>query len=440
MAADRVVRSRRVVLPDGIRPASIHIQDGIIAEIGDHESTASDDFGNSVIMAGLVDTHVHINEPGRTEWEGFSSATRAAAAGGITTIVEMPLNSIPSTTSSEAYAAKLRAAEEKCWIDVGFWGGVIPKNADQIRPLWEEGCFGFKCFLVPSGVEEFPHVDEASLRSAMLELGRCGAVLMVHAELPSELQAPAGDARHYRNYLRSRPRNAENRAIDLLIRLSRETGCKVHIVHLSSCDAVPMLQNARSGGLPITVETCPHYLVFNAEEIPDGATEFKCAPPIREAANRDSLWEALRSGAIDMVVSDHSPSPPTLKRREEGDFFGAWGGIASLQLTLPAVWSECRRRGFTIENLASWMCAAPAKLAGLANKKGIIGSGHDADLVVWDPETEFVVDPGGLYHRHKLTPYAGMRLAGVVKRTYLRGMTVDPNGRPQGKMLRRGRL
>jgi len=440
MAADRVIRSRRVVLPDGMRPASVHIQDGIVARVGDYDSAADDDAGNSVVMPGLVDTHVHLNEPGRTEWEGFATGTRAAAAAGITTLIEMPLNSIPSTISAQAYAAKIRAADGQCWIDVGFWGGVVPGNAGHLRPLWDEGCFGFKCFLTPSGVDEFPHVEEADLRQAMPELARCGAVLLVHAESPAELLTPSGDARRYQNYLHSRPRTAESRAIDLLVRLCRETGCRIHIVHLSDADSVPALQNACAAGLPLTAETCPHYLVFTAEGIANGATEFKCAPPIREGANRDALWSALHTGVIDMVVSDHSPSPPALKRRDDGDFFRAWGGIASLQLTLPAVWTECRRRGLPIEELASWMCAAPAKLAGLAGKKGAIAPGHDADLVVWDPQTEFVVNPAALYHRHALTPYAGMRLAGVVQRTYLRGVPVDVNGPPRGKVLRRGRF
>ncbi|HEY6290883.1 MAG TPA: allantoinase AllB [Terriglobia bacterium] len=437
---DRIIRSRRVVLPEGVCPASIEIRDGLVAAIGPYEAPQAEDFRELVIMPGLVDTHVHINEPGRTDWEGFATATQAAAAGGVTTLIEMPLNSIPATVSVPALEAKLAAAKTQCWVDTGFWGGVIPGNAAEIRPLWEEGCFGFKCFLAPSGVDEFPPVAEPDLRQAMPEIAACGGVLLAHAEDPRHLRSSQHAGQHYANYLASRPRLAEDAAIGLLIRLSRETGCRLHIVHLSSSDSLTQIAAARADGVPVTVETCPHYLFFAAEEIPDGATEFKCAPPIREALNRDALWQGLTNSRIDFVVSDHSPCPPAMKRRDTGDFFAAWGGIASLELGLPVVWTEARRRGFGVEDIARWMCAGPAKLAVLAHRKGAIAPGHDAGFVVWDPEASFVVEPSRLRQRHRLTPYAGRRLFGVVHQTLLRGLTVDPDGPARGSILKRSEV
>jgi allantoinase len=437
-----------------MRPAWIEIRNGVIACVRPYESRYGEDYGDLVIIPGLVDTHVHINEPGRADWEGFATATYAAAAGGVTTIVEMPLNSVPATVSVEALETKVEAAQGQCWVDVGFWGGVIPGNADEVRPLWEAGCFGFKCFLAPSGVDDFPHVAEADLRPAMREIAACGGVLLAHAEDPAYLllpsktdsssrwapqnHGPAGfSARQYANYLRSRPRRAEDSAIELLIRLSAETACRVHVVHLSSSDSLAQLAAARAGGLSLTVETCPHYLAFEAETIPDGATEFKCAPPIRERTNREALWRALRCGGIDFVVSDHSPCLLAMKCKETGNFLSAWGGIASLELGLSAVWTEARERQVAIEEVVRWMSAGPAKLAGLGNRKGAIAPGHDADLVVWDPETSFTVDPTRLRQRHKLTPYAGRRLLGVVHKTLLRGRDVDLEGPATGRILRR---
>lgn len=434
MPTDLVIHGRRVVTPGGVVPASILIQDGKIVAVGGDDLPAgvpAIDAGEAVVMPGLVDTHVHVNEPGRTDWEGFETATRAAAAGGITTLVDMPLNSIPATTTREALRAKIEAARGKCRVDVGFWGGVVPGNAGEIAGLLEDGVLGFKSFLVPSGVEEFQHVTEADLREAMPRLD--GAVLLVHAELPGPLGFCEGD--RHDDWLRSRPDAAEVEAIDLLVRLCRETGARVHIVHLATAEALPLLQEARRD-LPITVETCPHYLTFAAEEIADGAVEFKCAPPIRSRANRERLWEALREGLIDLVATDHSPSPPELKR---GGFREAWGGIASLQLALPAVWTGARARGFRFEDLALWMCRNPARLAGLASK-GAIRPGFDADLVIWEPDERVRVEPAALQHRHKLTPYAGMTLHGVVRRTLLRGETVyhdgDFPGPPAGRLLK----
>jgi allantoinase len=429
---DLVVHGRRVVTPGGVVPASILIEDGRIVAVGGElpAGVPAIDAGEAVVMPGLVDTHVHVNEPGRTEWEGFETATRAAAAGGITTIVDMPLNSIPATTTRAALRKKKEAALGECRVDVGFWGGVVPGNSGEIAGLVANGVLGFKSFLVPSGVEEFEHVTEADLREAMPRLH--GAVLLVHAELPSALGVCAGD--DYEDWLRSRPDAAETGAIELLIRLSRETGARVHIVHLATAEALPLLREAKKH-LPISVETCPHYLTFAAEEIAEDVA-FKCAPPIRSRENRERLWEALREGVIDLVATDHSPSPPERKR---GGFREAWGGIASLQVALPAVWTGARARGFAIEDLAVWMCRNPARLAGLSSK-GAIAPGFDADLVIWEPEASFRVEPAALQHRHKLTPYAGMTLDGVVRRTLLRGRTVyhdgDFPGPPLGRLLK----
>jgi allantoinase len=441
-----VFRARRVVLPDGVRPASVHVADGrIVAVRGfDHTDGAPVvDAGDAVLMPGLVDTHVHVNEPGRTHWEGFETATRAAAAGGVTTLVDMPLNSIPATTSVAGLREKVAAAE-KCRVDVGFWGGVVPGNEPELRPLHAAGVLGFKCFLAPSGVDEFGHVGEADLRRAMPVLAELGAPLLVHAEFPAPLEHAASlvsgeDPRLYATYLRSRPPAAETEAIELMIRLCREFGTRVHIVHLAAAEALPMLRQARAEGLPVTVETCPHYLHFAAEEIRDGGLEWKCAPPIRDRGNRALLWEALEAGDLDLVASDHSPCPPALKA---GDWFTAWGGIASLQLGLPVMWTAARARGMGPERVAAWMSAAPARLAGLP-AKGAIEAGRDADLVVWEPDAEVAVTPDTLHHRHKVTPYAGGVFAGAVRTTYVRGVPVYDRGRfpgePAGRILLRHR-
>jgi allantoinase len=395
------LRSRRVVIGNEVVPASLAIEAGKIVDIGPYQIEAPD---YPAILPGLVDTHVHINEPGRTDWEGFETATRAAQAGGITTLVEMPLNSIPSTNSVAALELKRAAARGKCYVQTEFWAGLVPGNSHELGPLLQAGARGFKCFLTPSGTPDFEYVTEADLREAMPHLG--GAVLQVHCELPEYLiPNPPGDPNDYRTYLRSRPRESEHQAIALMIRLAREFNARVHIVHLSSADALPMLQNA-----PVTVETCPHYLTFAAEEIPYAATRYKCAPPIRERENRERLWEALRTGVISMIVSDHSPAPPELKN---GDFLQAWGGISSLQLGLPIIWTEARRRGFTLADVARWMSTNPAALAGL-HQKGSIAIGKDADLVLFDPEATFVVEAATLHHRHKPTPYDGMTLNGSV--------------------------
>jgi allantoinase len=380
------------------------------------------DVGDLLIMPGVVDTHVHVNEPGRTDWEGFATATRAAALGGITTLLDMPLNSIPATTTVAALEAKREAARNRTHVNVEYIGGVVPGNADQLEPLVNAGVRAFKCFLSPSGVDEFPHVTEADLRLALPILAKLDAPLMVHAEDPALLCDTTGmSSSAYRDYVSSRPPEAERSAIAMLVGLVEQFGARVHIVHLSSASSLEIVEDARRSRLPITVETCPHYLTFSSEEVPDGATEYKCAPPIRDRAEREALWRALIAGKIDLVASDHSPCPPQLKNTG-GDFFAAWGGIASLQLSLSAVWTGARERGASLEQLARWMCEGPAKLANLDARKGRIAEGYDADLVVLDPDASFVVDAATLAHRHKVTPYHGRTLYGVVRSTYVAGV------------------
>jgi allantoinase len=450
---DLIVRGKRVITPEGERAAAIYVCGAKIEAITAYEEVASGraiyEAGETVVMPGLVDTHVHINEPGRTEWEGFTTATKAAAAGGVTTLIEMPLNSIPATTTVAAFQEKINVAQGKLWVDTGFWGGVVPGNDQELGPLWEAGCFGFKCFLAESGVEEFRNVGEADLRAALVELSKIDAPLLVHAELPGPIEDAAkrhhreNSARAYQTWLESRPRAAENQAIELLLRLAGEYGAQIHIVHLSSADAIPIIRSAEAGGRPVSVETCPHYLTFASEELADGATEFKCAPPIRETDNRDKLWAGLSDGTINMIASDHSPCPPEMKQQNTGDFMKAWGGIASLQLSLPAVWTQAQARGYSLTHIAKWMCEGPARLAGLEKKKGAIAVGRDADLLIWNSDAAFRVDPARLHHRHKLTPYAGSELMGMVETTFLRGKKIYERGEfcatPAGSLLLRGR-
>jgi allantoinase len=422
MADTMIVRSSRVLLPDGIQPAEIEITGDRIAAVRALQNLEPGT-SNLLVMPGLVDSHVHVNEPGRTDWEGFATATAAAAAGGITTIVDMPLNSIPAVTTVKGLQAKRRAAPID-GVEVAFWGGIVPGNWQELEHLAVAGVRGFKCFLSPSGVDEFPPVEERDLRRALPLLARRNLPLLVHAEWPPALRMipVAADPRAYQTWLDSRPPGAELDAIDMLIALCAEFGARIHVVHLATELALPALRDARDKGLPITCETCPHYLTFAAEEIPDGGTFFKCAPPIRGRATRETLWQALEQGAIDLIATDHSPCPPELKAG--GDFLRAWGGIASLELSLPAVWTGAAARGIAVDRLATWLSAAPARLAGLDGRKGSIAPGKDADLVVWDPDAEFVVDEGHLHQRHKRTPYAGQRLRGRVHETWARGRLV----------------
>ena len=435
---DVVVRARRAVVAGEERPVTLGIRNGRIATL-DADATPDVELADDeVLLPGLVDTHVHVNEPGRTEWEGFDSATRAAAAGGVTTIVDMPLNSIPPTTTVEALRVKQQAARGQVHVDVGFWGGAIPGNLADLATLHDAGVFGFKCFLLPSGVDEFPELDADGLRAAMTELVRLDALLAVHAEDGTEIAAEPPHGPAYDDFLLTRPVKAESIAIERVIATATVTGGRAHIVHLSGADALPVIRAARHGGVRLTVETCPHYLSFVAEEITDGATEFKCCPPIREGSNREQLWQALAAGDIDLVVSDHSPCTPELKRRDSGDFGDAWGGIASLQLGLPAVWSEARRRGHGLADVVRWMCEAPADLVGLRTK-GRLAPGCDADLCVFAPDEELTVDPTRLRHRHPVTPYAGRTLTGTVRQSWLRGAPIDPDGEPAGTLLTRER-
>jgi allantoinase len=428
-----VVRSRRVVTATGVAPAAIHVAGGRIVAVAAWDDVPAgarlDDAGELAVLPGVVDTHVHVDEPGRTEWEGFATATRAAAAGGTTTLVDMPLNSIPATTTREALAAKRGAARGQCAVDVGFWGGVVTGNAGELAGMAADGVRGFKCFLVESGVDEFGWVGEPELRPAMQILAGVGVPLLVHAEVAGPIERAAAalagaDPRRYATYLASRPPAAEEEAIALVTRLCRDTGARTHVVHHSAATALPLLRAARAEGLPLSAETCPHYLRFAAETIPDGATAFKCAPPIREEANREALWAALAEGVLELVASDHSPCAPGLKRLEAGDFVAAWGGIAGLQLALPVVWTEARRRGHPLTDVVRWMCAAPARLAGLTGRKGVIAPGADADLCVFADDEAITITPAMVRHRHAITPYAGAELVGRVHATYLRGHRV----------------
>lgn len=436
------IRSERVFIEGVIRPAVVCWRGEKIAAIESHDNDADLDVGNKVVMPGIVDTHVHINEPGRTAWEGFLTATRAAAAGGVTSVVDMPLNCIPVTTTAEAFELKRVATEDKLHVDLGFWGGVVPHHIAELDALCERGILGAKAFLCDSGIEEFPESDEATLRAAMRTLRRHNLPLLAHAELVSEVSSSTGasqeptSAQSYETYLQSRPAKWEVDAINLLIRLSEETGCRVHIVHLSAAEALPVLRDARARGVAVSVETCPHYLCLEAEAIGDGATAFKCAPPIRSRANRDALWAGLLEGVIDFVVTDHSPCTPDLKQFETGDFMQAWGGIASLQFGLRTLWTEARARGVELAQFCSWLTTAPAQFAGLS-QKGEFRVGADADLVVWDPDETQVLREEEVLFRHAVSPYLGNSVKGLVESVYLRGETIFT--KEAGLAERRGR-
>jgi allantoinase len=432
---DLVFRARRMITPAGEVDGSVGVQDGRIVALSPTDLRADRviELGpDEVLLPGLVDTHVHVNDPGRAEWEGFPTATRAAAAGGVTTIVDMPLNSLPPTIDGAALAVKRKAAEGRVHVDVGFWGGAVPGNRAELRALHEAGVFGFKCFLLHSGVDEFRHLSAEELEAALSEVKSFDGLMIVHAEDEHTITDARGT--RYADFVASRPRDAENTAIATVIELAKRTGARAHILHLSSSDALPMIAAARAAGVRLTVETCPHYLTFVAEEVPDGATQFKCCPPIREAANREALWRGLADGVIDYVVSDHSPCTPELKRFDTGDFGDAWGGIAGLQLGLPAVWTNARQRGYALTDVVRWMASAPAEAAGM-RRKGRIELGYDADFCVFAPDDAFVVDAERLYHRNPVTAYHGRPLAGVVRSTWLRGKEIGDT--PHGRLLGR---
>jgi allantoinase len=434
---DLVVRARRAIVGGLETSASVGVSQGRIVAVTAYDAapaatrTLTLD-ADEVLLPGLVDTHVHVNEPGRTEWEGFESATRAAAAGGVTTIVDMPLNSVPPTVTVDALHAKQSAARGRVHVDVGFWGGAVPDHLGDLAALHEAGVFGFKCFLLDSGVAEFPHLSAQELETAMTEVARLGSLLLVHAEDGRLVRDATPGSTSYADFLASRPPASEESAIRLVVDTARRTGARAHVVHLSSAGALPLLHAARTEGVDVSIETCPHYLTLAAEEVPERATEFKCCPPIRGSANRELLWIGLTAGDIDLVVTDHSPSTADLK---VPDFSQAWGGIASLQIGLPVVWSAARARGIRLAEVVRWMATAPADRAGLAGK-GRIEVGADADLTVLAPDESFVVDVSRLHHKNRVSAYAGRTLHGVVRRTFLRGREIDDE--PHGRLLSRG--
>ncbi len=430
--AKTIIKSNRIITPSGIQPGYIIINDGSIEDVVEQLNTLEEvsitDAGNAVVMAGIIDPHVHINEPGRTDWEGFNTATRAAIAGGITSVVDMPLNSSPVTTTVQAFHQKIAATKNKLHTNVGFWGGVVPGNDGEIEGLIDCGVLGFKAFLTHSGIDDFPNVTEADLVKAMPIIAKHGLPLLVHSELTDSINRVNGDHRSYQNYMASRPAFWEDDAIELMIRLCEQFKCRVHIVHVSSASALQQIEQAKKRGLLLTAETAQHYLYFSAEDIKDGQTQFKCAPPIRDKANNEQLWRALQEGILDFVATDHSPATPDLKETRSGNFLKAWGGIASLQFALPVLWTAARERNIGLEYMATMLTENPAKLTGLSDKKGRIAKGYDADLVIWNPDESFLVTENLILHKHKITPYLGQQLYGVVQSTYLGGKQVYDNG------------
>jgi len=447
---DFALTSRRVIVGSEVRPATLIIRGGMIDEVvpgslEKHELPV-EDVGDLIVMPGLVDTHVHINEPGRTEWEGFDSATRSAAAGGITSVVDMPLNSTPVTTSADALARKIDSIAGKLWIDCGFWGGVIPSSLGDLEELVEAGVLGVKSFTIDSGLDDFPPIGETHIRHAIRILDGYRVPYLIHAELNRSDRKLPIIGTSYRSFLESRPCQWENDAIAMLIRLCQEArneeiDAHIHIVHLSSADALVPIAEAKAGGLSMTAETCPHYLTLCAEDIPDGKPLFKCCPPIRGKENQERLWKGLLDHVVDFIVSDHSPCSPELRRLDTGDIEQAWGGISSLQFGLSIIWAEAQQRGVDLIQVIDWMSTRPAQFAGLGDRKGRLAPGYDADLVVFDEGGSYCIKPEAIKYRHKVTPYEGRLVQGVVKATYVRGQKVYSGGKfsdaPVGKHILR---
>jgi allantoinase len=428
------IHSRRTILPDGIKDATIVVSNGIISDILSGNPINFPErlieVGNNILMPGIIDPHVHINEPGHTDWEGFDTATKSAIAGGITTLVDMPLNSLPVTTTIKAFDEKINASQGQLHTNCGFWGGVVPGNEKEIGPLIEKRVLGFKAFLTHSGIDEFPNVTENDLDKAMPIIAKYNLPLLVHCELTvNDKQGSVNNRHSYQDYLASRPKIWEDEAIALMIRLCEKYNCRVHIVHLSSSGSIEQIAKAKQKRLPVTAETAQHYLYFNAEEIKDGQTQFKCAPPIREKENNEKLWQALKDGIIDFVATDHSPVLPGLKELKNGDFLEAWGGISSIQLALPVLWTAAKKHHCSLNDVAKWLCENPAELIGKRHSKGKIAKGYEADLVVWDPEKKFTVTESIIHHKHKITPYLNEKLFGVTEQTWLGGQMVFEGGK-----------
>ncbi len=434
MSTTKKIYSKRCWLGGKLQPATVYYEKGIITEIQHHKTDGAEDAGNLILMPGIIDAHVHVNEPGRTEWEGFDTATQAAAAGGVTTIIDMPLNSIPVTTTANAFAEKLAASKNKLHVNVGFYGGLIPGNAkypvdkNEFERLLQSGVLGIKCFLTHSGIEEFPNVGKKEIAMAMPVIAKHGLTLLAHCEMyKKEVNNQFSDfPGSYRYYLASRPKQWENDAVELMIQLCRKHHCKTHIVHVSSAEVLIKIQQAKEEGLPITAETCAHYIYFNAEDIPDSNSLYKCAPPIREKDNNDQLKEALLTGVLDFITTDHSPAPPAIKELESGNLQKAWGGIAGLQYLLPASWTAMKEK-ISIEKFIPLLTEHPASFLQVNNRKGKLKAGHDADLVLWNPEEKFEVKAADILHRYDCSPYCGKNLYGTVTQTIVNGITVYQN-------------
>lgn len=435
------IYSNRCWLEGKLQAATVCFENGIITDILPFKTAEAVDAGNDILIPGIIDAHVHINEPGRTEWEGFETATQAAAAGGITTIVDMPLNASPVTTNLRAFNEKLDAAKNKLHVNVGFYGGLIPGNKDDLESLMQAGVLGIKCFLVHSGIDEFPNVVAKDIEAAMPIIAKHQIPLLAHCEIYTE-EAETAFSKYptsYQHYLSSRPKKWENDAIDLMLDLCRRHQCATHIVHVSSAEALDSIEKAKKEGLPVTAETCSHYLYFNAEDIPDKNCLYKCAPPIREKANNIQLKKAYHHGTLDFITTDHSPAPPQIKEMESGNLQKAWGGIAGIQFLLSASWTAMKKY-YSLEKFIPLLTEKPALFLNIANKKGKIAVGYDADLVIWDPEGKQTIQQDDILFRHKISPYIGEQLSGTVRQTIVNGVTVFSNGKIVNRKIKSGHV